>query len=135
MIITFGKILRNNFLPKRPKLVMEKLSSIPYEGLGILNIKILELVKEMFIFMKELPKQFDSLLIRNNFCQRSIDYFFLYQWNNIYHMQFIDLFNLYLSKEENHKVLTDFLFDNLKFHEMLINYLNQDKLDEKDKEK
>ena len=135
MIITFGKILRNNFLPKRPKLVIEKLSSISYEGLGILNIKILELVKEMLIFMKELPKQFDSLLIRNNFCQRSIDYFFLYQWNNMYHIQFVDLFNLYLSKEENHKVLTDFLFDNLKFHEMLINYLNQDKLDEKDKEK
>ena len=135
MIITFGKILRNNFLPKRPKLVIEKLSSISYEGLGILNIKILELVKEMLIFMKELPKQFDSLLIRNNFCQRSIDYFFLYQWNNMYHIQFVDLFNLYLSKEENHKVLTDFLFDNLKFHEMLINYLNQDKFDEKDKEK
>ena len=30
MIITFGKILRNNFLPKKPKLVLEKLSTISY---------------------------------------------------------------------------------------------------------
>ena len=135
MILTFGRILKNNFLAKKPKLILESGSTIPYEGLGILNIKILELIKEMLIFMKELPKQFDSILIRNNFCQKSIDYFFQYQWNNIYHIQFVDLFNLFLSNEEKHKDLTDFLFNNIKLHELLINYLIQDKIDEKDIEK
>ena len=135
MIITFGKILKNNFLPKKPTLILEKCSTIPYEGLGMLNIKIILLVKEMMNFMKQLPKQFDSILIRNNFCQRSIDYFFKYQWNNIYHIQFVEFFNLYLSEEEKHKELTEFLFENIKFHEILINYLNQDNIDEKDIEK
>ena len=135
MIITFGKILKNNFLPKKPTLILEKCSTIPYEGLGMLNIKIILLVKEMMNFMKQLPKQFDSILIRNNFCQRSIDYFFKYQWNNIYHIQFVEFFNMYLSEEEKHKELTEFLFENIKFHEILINYLNQDNIDEKDIEK
>ena len=135
MIITFGKILKNNFLPKKPTLILEKCSTIPYEGLGMLNIKIILLVKEMMNFMKQLPKQFDSILIRNNFCQRSIDYFFKYQWNNIYHIQFVEFFNLYLSEEERHKELTEFFFENIKFHEILINYLNQDNIDEKDIEK
>ena len=135
MIITFGKILKNNFLPKKPTLILEKCSTIPYEGLGMLNIKIILLVKEMMNFMKQLPKQFDSILIRNNFCQRSIDYFFKYQWNNIYHIQFVEFFNMYLSEEEKHKELTEFLFENIKFHEILINYLNQENIDEKDIEK
>ena len=135
MIITFGKILKNNFLPKKPTLILEKCSTISYEGLGMLNIKIILLVKEMMNFMKQLPKQFDSILIRNNFCQRSIDYFFKYQWNNIYHIQFVEFFNMYLSEEEKHKELTEFLFENIKFHEILINYLNQDNIDEKDIEK
>ena len=135
MIISFGKILKNNFLPKKPTLILEKCSTISYEGLGMLNIKIILLVKEMMNFMKQLPKQFDSILIRNNFCQRSIDYFFKYQWNNIYHLQFVEFFNMYLSEEEKHKELTEFLFENIKFHEILINYLNQDNIDEKDIEK
>ena len=135
MIISFGKILKNNFLPKKPTLILEKCSTISYEGLGMLNIKIILLAKEMMNFMKQLPKQFDSILIRNNFCQRSIDYFFKYQWNNIYHLQFVEFFNMYLSEEEKHKELTEFLFENIKFHEILINYLNQDNIDEKDIEK
>ena len=135
MILTFGKILKNNFLPKKPILILEKYSTIPYEGLGMLNIKIMELAKEMMNFMRQLPKQFDSLLLRNHFIQRSIDYFFKYQWNNIYQIQFVDFFNLYLSEEERHKELTEFFFENIKLHEILLNYLNQNNIDEKDIDK
>ena len=94
LIISLGKIIRNNFMPKKPKLILEKQSSISYEGLGILNIKIIEFIKEIFNFMKDIPQQFDNILIRNNFWQKSFDYFFEYQWNNIYHIHFVDLFNL-----------------------------------------
>ena len=85
--------------------------------------------------MKDIPQQFDNILIRNNFWKKSFDYFFEYQWNNIYHIQFVEFYNLYLSEEEKHKELTEFLFENIKFHEILINYLNQDNIDEKEKEK
>ena len=42
-------------MEKKPKLILEKGSTIPYEGLGMLNIKIIELLKEVFSFMKETP--------------------------------------------------------------------------------
>ena len=100
-----------------------------YEGLGILIIKILQLVKEMFSFMKEIPNIFDLIVINNEFCQRSLDFFFKYQLNNIYHIKFIELFNIYLKEEIKHNELTIFFFDKYRLHEVLINYLkgNSDK--------
>ena len=126
IVKTLSKIIKSNFLPKK-NLIVEKDSTISYEGLGILSIRIVELIKEVINFMKEIPNQFDNILIRNNFWQKSIDYFFKYQWNNIYHNQFVELFNIYLLNEKKHKTLTDYLFNNLKLHELLIDYLNQDK--------
>jgi len=125
MIISFGKILKNNFLAKKPTLILEKNSTIVYEGLGALNLHILDLVKNMFSFMKGLPKQFDNLLIRNEFCQRSIEFFFKYQWNNIYQNKFIEFFNIYLENEERHNELTQFYFNNFKFQNLLMNFLEE----------
>ena len=135
IIISFGKILKYNFIPKKPELILGKNSSMPYRGLGILNIEILELVKEMFSFMKKISSQFDKILINNNFCQNSIDYFFEYQWNNIYHINFVEFFNMYLLEEKDHIELTNFYFNNMKLHELLINYLTQDKDKDKVKDK
>ena len=127
MIISFGKILKNNFLAKKPILVLEKNSSLAYEGLGALNLHIFDLVKNMFYFMKALPRQFDLLLIRNNFCQRSIEFFFKYQWNNLYQNKFIDFFNIYLENEERHNELTEFYFNNIKIQNLLTNFLEERK--------
>jgi hypothetical protein len=134
LIISFGKILKNNFLPKKPEIVMAKNTSLEYKGIGLLSIKILELVKEMFSFMKDMPEQFDKILIQTNFCQKSIDYFFEYQWNNIYHKYFVDLFNIYLTKEETHEELTKYYFEHLKIHEVLVDYISQDQNKEKKNE-
>ena len=125
MIVSFGKILNNNFLAKKPTLILEKNSTVVYEGLGALNLHILDLVKNMFFFMKGLPKQFDNLLIRNNFCQRSIEFFFKYQWNNIYQNKFVEFFNIYLENEERHNELTQFYFNNFKFQNLLMNFLEE----------
>ena len=125
MIIAFGKILNNNFLAKKPPLILESMSSVKYEGLGSLNLSIFDLVKNMFYFMKGLPNQFDLLLIRNNFCERSIEYFFKYQWNNIYHNKFINFFSLYLEQEEKHPELTHFYFNHIKLQDLLLNFLQE----------
>ena len=127
MIISFGKILKNNFLAKKPALILEKNSSIIYEGLGALNLHILELVINMFFFMKALPGQFDRLLCFNLFCQRSVEFFFKYQWNDIYRNKFIEFFNLYLEDEERHKELTNYFFNNMKLQNLIINFLDEKK--------
>ena len=122
-IITFGNIIKNNFIPKKPKLIIGAGTFLAYEGLGILIIKILQLVKEMFFFMKEIPNTFDLILLNNDFCIRSLDYFFKYQMNNIYHIKFIELLDVYLKEEMKHTELTKFFFEQYKLHEVLINYL------------
>lgn len=55
IIISLTKIIKNNFMEKKPKLILEKGGTMPYEGLWMLNIKIIELLKEVFSFMKEIP--------------------------------------------------------------------------------
>ena len=125
VIISFGKIIKNNFIAKKPPFIVEKMSNIKYEGLGSLNLKIFDLIKNMFFYMRELPKQFDMLLIRNNFCQRSIEYFFKYQWNNIYQNKFIEFFNLYLTNEEKHEELTNYYFKHLKLQNLLMNFFDE----------
>ena len=127
MIMTFENILKYNFKPKKPKLIIGKGSGLQYEGLGRLNIIILDLVIEMIKYMKKIPNIFDSILIKNNFIQNSIDYFFKYQWNNLYHQKFVELFNTYLKEENNHKELTEFIFDKYKLHEILVNYLKSNR--------
>ena len=121
MIMTFENILKYNFMPKRSSLMM--ISGAKYEGLGSLNIKILDLVIEMLKYMKNIPNIFDSILIKNNFVENSIYYFFKYQWNNLYHQKFVLLFEVYLKEESNHKELTEFIFCKYKIHEILLNYL------------
>ena len=124
MIIIFENILKNNFMPKKPAFIIGKGSKIQYEGLGRLNINILDLVSEMLTFMKKIPNIFDSILINNNFVQNSINYFLKYQWNNLYHQKFILLFKTYLKEESNHKEITEFIFGKYKLQEILTNYLN-----------
>ena len=116
-IITFSQILINNFVDIYSKNI-----------LGTHNIYIMELIYEIFIYMKEAPFLFDILLIQNNFIKRSINYFFKYQWNNIYHSKFIKLFKLYLDNESKHEKITFYLFYTLKFHEILSDYIINEEL-------
>ena len=50
-LVSFGIILHNNFLAKKTTLILEKKQYYVYEGLGALNLHILDLVKNMFFFM------------------------------------------------------------------------------------
>ena len=135
MIIIFENILKNNFMPKKPAFIIGSGSKIQYEGLGRLNINILDLVIEMLTFMKKIPNIFDSILINNNFVQNSINYFFKYQWNNLYHQKFILMFKTYLREESNHKEITEFIFGKYKLQEILTNYLNSNPEAENDPDK
>jgi hypothetical protein len=135
LIIIFENILKNNFVPKKPAFIIGSGCKIQYEGLGRLNINILDFVAEMLTFMKKIPNIFDSILINNNFIQNSINYFFKYQWNNLYHQKFISSFKIYLKEESNHKEITEFIFGKYKLHEILTNYLNSSPEAETDADK
>ena len=103
-------------------------SNSPHEigwGLGLHNIYIMDLVYEMFIYMTSLPLVFDTMIIQTKFINKCIDYFFKYQLNNIYHCKFIKLFKLILENESNHPELIKLLFNEMKFHEVLAEFVNE----------
>ena len=101
--------------------------------LGIHNIYILDLIIEIFKYMKEAPNLIDIFLIQHKFIIKLIDYFFKYQMNNIYHFKFIKFFELFLENSATHPILSKEIFLNLKFDEILIEYINKDNNIEKNK--
>ena len=99
ILASFINILKNNFRPKR--------SNSINENLGILNVYIIEIVINMFTYLENMPSEYDDILLNHEFCEKSIEYFFKYQWNNIYHNKFLEFFWLYLKNEKKHKKITD----------------------------
>ena len=114
LVDSLENIIKNNFRPK---------SDSKKEVLGILNVHIVDLLKKMFKFMSKLPKEFDEILINNNFCEKSIEYFFKYQWNNIYHNKFFEFFCYYLKNEKYHTDITDCFFRKIKLQNLLCDFL------------
>ena len=95
--------------------------------LGIHNIYMIDLMIEFFKYLIENPNFFDFICLQTEFMEKSIEYFFKCQLNNIYHNKFINLFTLYLQKGEKHPLLTDYFFFKKNFHIMLAKSLNDKK--------
>ena len=125
---TFIKILSYNYVDDSTISSINSISNKNNKiGLGLRNFYIFLLVIEVFNYMdKDKALDFDKIIISTKFFQKSIDYFFKYQLNNIYHYRFLSLFNLYLENESEHSLLTDYLFKEMKFHETLIDYINNE---------
>ena len=83
----------------------------------------MEFVINIFTFMQNIPKEFDNILLKHNFCEKSIEYFFRYQWNNIYHNKFLEFFCLYLNNESNHSNMTNCFFHKIKLQNLLCDFL------------
>ena len=94
--------------------------------LGRRNHFIIDLVFQTFIYMREMPMIIDTILIKTDFIKKSIDFFFKYQLNNIYQHKFVKLFIIYLENEAEHSILRDYLFKEIKFHEKLADYINNE---------
>jgi hypothetical protein len=85
---------------------------------------MMDLIIEFFDYLKEKPNSLDFILLQTEFMEKSIEYFFKYQLNDIYHNKFINLFTLYLQEGEKHPLLTDYFFFKKKFHIMLAKSIN-----------
>ena len=117
LIITIPKLLTSNYIEKS---ILEK------GPLGLHNIYIIDLILELFNFIKNKPTIFDFTILQSGFMDRSISFFFKHQLNNIYQSKFLKFFDLYLQNAENHPLLTDYFFYKKKFHLMLLDYITKD---------
>lgn len=64
--------------------------------------------------------------------KKSISFYFKYQLNNIFQLNFNKLITLFLENESEHQGLSNYLFNEIKFHQILIDFINEGK-DEKNK--
>ena len=117
-LYTFSNSIINNY--------NDNLSINKECGLGIHNIYILDLVIEIFQILKKNPILFDDILIKTKFMQKSINYFFKHQLNNIYQLKFVKLMKLYLEFISDCNMITDHLFNEIKLHEIFANYIFQE---------
>lgn len=117
-LYTFSNSIINNY--------NDNLSINKECGLGIHNIYILDLVIEIFQILKKNPKLFDDILIKTKFMEKSINYFFKHQLNNIYQLKFVKLMKLYLEYISDCNMITDHLFNEIKLHEIFANYIFQE---------
>ena len=133
-ISIFDNIKNNQNLDFKDKLMIyiPKIISLNYqeikcpqktEKLGLHNIYIMDLITRYFIYTKNTPILFDFIILQSGFMDKSINFFFKYQLNNIYHLKFLKLFNLYLQEGVFHPLLTDYFFIRKKFPIMLATFL------------
>lgn len=97
------------------------------KALGFKCLRILELVKHLFYYFKDIPYLLDEILINEGFFKKAIDFFFKYQWNNVYHQHFINIFKLYINDEPKHLEISKHLFKELDFGNGLMDKLLKDK--------
>ena len=97
------------------------------QKLGIHNIHIMELVIECFKFYKVISSIYDNILIHTEFMKKSITFYFKYQLNNIFQFKFNQLITLFLENESEHQILSDYLFNEIKIHEILIDFVKEGK--------
>ena len=113
MILSLYKILKNNFKQKDS------------HNLGYLNTLILELIKNMFYFMKNGLCLFDYILEKTDFCKKSFQFFFEYQKSDIYNNAYLTFFKKYLYKADYFTSVTKTFFEEMKIHELLISYVEK----------
>ena len=135
-VTLFDNIKKNQNLNFEDKLMIyiPKILSLNYQEiicsneknkLGLHNIYIMDLIIEYFIYTKNTPILFDFIILQSGFMDRSINYFFTYQLNNIYHNKFLKLFTLYLQEAESHPLLTDYFFIRKDFHKILVSFISK----------
>ena len=112
-----------NFAERKNSQIIPSQFDNPYKSLGIVNQKIMELFIILLNYFQEISEKFDEILINNNFIKKALNFFFIYEWNNIYQNTFVKFIKSYLDKEDLHEKLTYYLFDELEIQESFENFL------------
>ncbi len=99
---------------------LEGTFGIFYKPLGGKRVKLVELVYYLLNYFKNVQSVLDKVLIQSEYLKNMINYFFLHEWNNLYQLNFENFLKAYLNNINNHPEMTRYLFDELKFLEILI---------------
>lgn len=92
----------------------------PFRPLGSKRVKLVELVYCFCPYFKNIQSLFDKLLIRADFFKNALQYFFEFEWNNLYQLNFENLLKHFLNNVNNHSEIIRHLFEELKILELFM---------------
>jgi hypothetical protein len=86
----------------------------PFTPLGNKRVKILELIYCLCPYFKNIQSLFDKILIRSDFFKKSLQYFYEFEWNNLYQLNFENLLKHFINNVNNHTEIIKHLFEDIK---------------------
>ncbi len=119
LIVSSLSYIIHNFKERQKK--DNSLSSVSSPNLGMVNVSIIELVINLFPVFKNVQEKFDLILIRNSFIKKATDFFFKYQFNDIYRQLYLSFLKLYLTENNIKREVTKYLFTEIKLQSLLLN--------------
>jgi hypothetical protein len=126
IFINLNYIIKNNFNKKNDeeKPVLQCFNEFQLKPLGEYKIKIVDLLNNLVRYFQKISKFFDEILIETEFFKNAFDYIYQYEWNNLYQESLLNFLNSLLIDGNNHQLLHEYLFNNLKIIEMIKMHTN-----------
>ena len=93
---------------------------------GLHKIKIVEIITCLIPYCKNIPNEYDNLLINSCFFENSINYIFEYEWNNFYQeaiFQFLKKLLIYEKDYPYHEISLNHLFTNINILKEIMTHL------------
>ena len=126
-----GLLIKNNFNKRNnnEKTISQSFNECKIAPLGEYKIKIVDLLYHLIPYFKNISKFYDEILIDCEFFKYAFDYLYEYEWNNIYQDSFLSLLRSLLNEANDHELLQEYLFNNLKIVDIIKNHTKEaDKL-------
>ena len=112
--------------------IIQSYNDFKLKPLGLYKIKIVEILTSLITYCKNIPNEYDNLLINSNFFENAFNYIFEYQWNNLYQESFFQLLKTLLSFDKEypyHEIAADYLFSKIFILKTIMTNLNNIKND------
>ena len=104
---------KNDVNTNNDRLIIQSLNDSKLNPLGLYRIKIVEILTCLISYCKNIPNEYDNLLINTYFLETSINYIFEYEWNNFYQeaiFQFFKKLLIYKNDYPYHEISLSHLF-------------------------
>ena len=114
-------LIQNNFNPKKNSdninndnncLIIQSYTENKLKPFGLYRIKIVEILTNLITYCKNIPNEYDNILLNSKFLENSINYIFEYEWNNLYQEAIFQFLKKLLTYEEDYP-----------YHELSLNHL------------
>jgi len=115
LIDILPNIIKNNFNENisKDEIIIQSFKDEKLIPLGLYKIKIVELITNCIYYFRNIPSEFDNVILKSDFIPNAVNYIFKYSNNNIYQEALFQFFKLIFEKEvgcPEHEILYDYIF-------------------------